>query len=152
MGLEAFSRAKVRTCLGQRAKTNPYHHLAEKRGWGTFFGRESQFTPHIFSIICDGKFIDWFNLLPDKGGFEYRDDVYQLKPYKVEVLSFLKHVIIEISNVRLEWDEAKQYKEKAEKILTPVLKENSAVLEKRMKELMLLIDEVNDIPASPVEN
>jgi hypothetical protein len=67
VGLSAFSRAKVRTALGQRLILNYGGHLfSERSGYGEIFGRERAFEPHILDIVCSAEFVGWVPTLPDK--------------------------------------------------------------------------------------
>lgn len=121
VGLDAFLRAKVRTCLGQRAKKNPWVHIGEARsGYGQIYGWESNFDPHILEVILSEGFENWFDGLADYGGFSYGDSLssYQVKPYKTEVMSFLGHVLGNIAQSRLPFDKRQSMVEKIDLIVS----------------------------------
>lgn len=62
--LEAYTRAKIRTVLGQQALKAPTLHLLQKRsGFGSVYSWETNFVPHIIEIISLSKFEEWVKLL-----------------------------------------------------------------------------------------
>jgi hypothetical protein len=66
---------------------------AERSGAGYLYARETQFTPHILSIITEEKFLQWAEQLQKNRSFW--DDARRIgyQPSQTEVLNFLSYVV-----------------------------------------------------------
>lgn len=148
IGLSAFIRAKIRTCLGQKAKKDPWIHFESTRsGLGDVYGWESNFEPHILEIVTQENFLSWVKTLSDRGGFSYGGgyNAYQTKPYKTEVMSFLRHTLKKIALHRVSFMDT-SYKDRIDHI-SGIIDDK---LDERVAGLAEIAKELKNLPASNI--